>query len=623
MDVYVDKKRIHIDPTKSKGKGGEADVYDIGGGNVVKIYKTPDHPDYAGELNEQDGARNRITEHQKKLPAFPQGLPQRVIVPQALARDQSGKRIVGYVMPFVGGSEVLLRYSDRGFRQQGITHNQVLVIFRDLYQTVAGVHAKNVVIGDFNDLNVLVTAQQEAYLIDADSFQYGGFLCKVFTGKFVDPTRCNPKASSLMLAQPHTEDSDWYAFNVMLMQCLLFVDPFGGVYRPKDSSKRILHDARPLYRITVFNPEVKYPKPAIPYNMLPDDLLQHFHLVFEKDKRGEFPRQLLESLRWTTCSTCSVEHARNVCPTCKAAAPAAVKEKVVVRGTVTATRIFQTSGVIVYATVQNGELVWLYHEQGQYKRENRSVVFAGDLDPQIRFGISGDATLIGKNGQLVTLQPGKPADRLSVESYGTVPVFSTSLQGRYWVTNGQLLKDGQFGQEYVGDVLSGQTMFWIGSKFGFGFYRAGGLSIAFVFDVTHHGINDSVKLSPIRGQLVDAVAYLSDSRCWFITATKEGAKTIHRCAVIKADGTVEATSEVEAEDGSWLGTIRGKCAAGNFLLAATDEGIVRIEISGNTLVVAKSFPDTEPFVDSSVRLYPGKQGLYVVTGKEIQIIKIS
>ena len=46
--------------------------------------------------------------------------------------------------------------------------------------------------------------------------------------------------------------------------------------------RRITHDARPLHRITIFHPEVKYPKHAVPYGVLPDDILQYFHLVFEK-----------------------------------------------------------------------------------------------------------------------------------------------------------------------------------------------------------------------------------------------------------------------------------------------------------------------------------------------------
>ena len=55
----------------------------------------------------------------------------------------------------------------------------------------------------------------------------------------------------------------------MLMQCLLFVGPYGGVYRPKDPAHRV-REARPVHRMTIFHPEVQYPKPAIPYGTLPE-----------------------------------------------------------------------------------------------------------------------------------------------------------------------------------------------------------------------------------------------------------------------------------------------------------------------------------------------------------------
>ncbi|MEO5725454.1 MAG: hypothetical protein ABI134_15580, partial [Byssovorax sp.] len=77
-DIFVGGKRIKIDPQASVGKGGEADVFAIGGGRVLKIWKTPEHPDYEGAPAEQDAARERIGLHQQKLPAFPKGLPARV-----------------------------------------------------------------------------------------------------------------------------------------------------------------------------------------------------------------------------------------------------------------------------------------------------------------------------------------------------------------------------------------------------------------------------------------------------------------------------------------------------------------------------------------------------------------
>ncbi len=516
----------------------------------------------------------------------------------------------------------------------------MVAVLRDLWGTVDGVHRAGAVIGDFNDLNVLVRGT-EAHLIDADSMQFGKFACRMFTARFVDPTRCDPKATSLVLAAPHTTNSDWYAFAIMLFQCLLFVDPYGGVYVPKRVQDRPPHDQRPLKRISVFHPDVRYPKPATHYRVLPDDLLQYFHRMLEQDERGTFPHPFLEQLRWTTCTQCGIEHARAMCPVCQIAPPAAIRETTVVRGTVTATRIFRTPGVVLYATIQpaptaasgDGELRWLAHEGdpalrslgggGAFQREDRSVVLRGPLDPHIRYRIQGTTTFFLKDGQAVALAPGEEPVSRVVDAVGSRATFDANGSHAYWAESGRLLRDGAVGPERIGDVLRGQTMLWVGPTFGFGLYRAGNLSVAFVFDGERRGINDSVLIPPIRGQLVDATAAFSADRCWFFTATQDRGKTVHRVCVVKQDGSIEATAEAQAGDGSWLGTIRGKAAAGRFLLAPTDDGVVRIEPDGSGgLAVTKSFPDTEPFVDAGSALHIGSRGLYVVSKREISVLRI-
>ena len=91
---------------------------------------------------------------------------------------------------------------------------------------------------------------------------------------------------------------------------------------------------------------------------------------------------------------------------------------------------------------------------------------------------------------------------------------------------------------------------------------------------------------------------------------------------VKASGEVLATAEATAGDGSWLGSLRGKTAAGAWLFAATDDGIVRLEADAGKIVETKSFPDTEPFVNAGCHLFVGPQGLYVVTPREIRLLKI-
>src|SRR5262245_42066162 len=108
-EIYIQGKRIRLNPSDSIGKGGEADVYKLDDRTVVKIFKQPDHPDVAGNPAEEDAARQRLEEHQRKLREFPL-IVGRVVSPDALAMDRSGSRVLGYTMRLLQHSEVLLRY---------------------------------------------------------------------------------------------------------------------------------------------------------------------------------------------------------------------------------------------------------------------------------------------------------------------------------------------------------------------------------------------------------------------------------------------------------------------------------------------------------------------------------
>ena len=630
MNVYLNGKKISLRPKQSIGKGGEADVFNIGGGQALKLFKPPDHPDYAQNLQEQQAASDRLAQHQQKLRQFPKNLPSRVVQPTALVTDARQQQVLGYTMPLLTGAEVLLRYGQRSFRQAGITPQMVVEIFQDLHRTVSQIHAAQVVIGDFNDLNVLVKGT-EAFLIDADSFQFGAFLCPMFMARFVDPLLCDPQASQPQLQQPHTANSDWYAFAVMLMQCLLYVDPYGGIYKPQDPSQRVPQTARSLHRITIFHPEVRYPKPAIPYGVLPDDLLHYFHQVFEQDQRGPMPRSLLDNLRWTTCGQCGADHARDRCPHCTVTRPTPAPQLIqaIVRGTVTITPRFQLEGgVILAAAMQQGHLHWLYHHQGQFWREGDTPLMAGDLDPTLRFGLQGTATLCHRDGQLITLSPGQPPQRLAAQR------FAISDRCRYWTHNGQLWRDGSLGPAYVGGVLPEQTRFWVGDQFGLGFYRASRLQVAFVFDKSRPGLNDRVALPAWSGQLIEATCTFSGDRGWLFLTIQEQGYIHYRCVVIQASGQVLATAQARQGEDHWLARIGGggqrslahtcpHCAIGTALLAATDDGIYRIELHQGQLIHAKTFPDTEPFVDSSSHLLPAPDGLYVVDQHQIRHLSLA
>ncbi|MCI0680155.1 hypothetical protein L0Y41_02310 [bacterium] len=617
MDVYIDGKVVRVNPASSIGKGGEADIFKIGSDTALKLYKQPNHPDIIGiadpkgRAREIAGAKRRIEEHQQKLPSFPKNLPPRVIAPIKLARAGREKLIAGYTMQLVSNAEPLISYGSRTFRETIANDQITTAVFKDLLKTVDRMHDAGLVIGDFNDLNVLVRGE-EAYLLDVDSAQFGRFYCRVFTAKFVDPTLCDSSRTTPLLVKPHNEQSDWYALSVMFMQSFLFVGPYGGVYKPVDKTKRIPHDARPLHRISVFNSEVQYPKPARPLDTLPDSVLAFFKETFENDRRGAFPMHLIERLQFDG-------NGRILATVKPIVTPAIIKE--VHTGTVSAEKIFSTTGRILNAAYQSGRLYWLYHDSGTYKREDGTEVIQGPYDPHMRYRVQQKNTVLAKGTRVFVFSPGKRSPQeFTVETYGQLPLIDTNEHTVYFVESGILQRVGLLGPLYaerIGDVLSAQTLFWAGAEFGFGFYRAGNLSRYFVFNARSGGLNDSILLPPIRGQLIDATCQFADNLIWVFMSIRESGNNINRCFLLSSQGGIIATTETTSDDGSWLGSIRGKTAIGKFLLAPTDDGIVRVEVNGTALSVAKEFPDTARFIDSGSRLFPGTNGLSVVTPKEI------
>jgi len=623
MDIYIGGKRHRLDPAQSVGKGGEADIYKIEKDLVVKVFKQPDHPDVAGNAFEESAAKARLAEHQIKLRLFPAIHGAKVVVPRELATDKTGREVLGYTMAFVSGAEVMLRYSERSFRGANPDQNTVSEIFQGLHETVRMVHQAKVVMGDFNDLNVLVK-DDEAWVIDADSFQYDNFLCKVYTERYVDPLNCDSKATRPMLVKPHTKLSDWYAYNVMLFRSLLLCDPFGGVYKPAKKSQEILHGQRSLKRISVFHKDVRYPKPALPLGLMPDELMDWFQKVFQEDLREEFRLELLKNFRWHKCTGCGLEHGRPTCPSCQKASPAAVRAVVQVRGKVTSTRIFKTDGEILYATAQDDKLLYLYREGLKDYREG-GVPVGGALYLGAKIRLSGSITMYGHREKVFSVSQGQhrvQTETAFVDTAGNQPIFDANADKRFWVVNGTLFRNGTYGPERIGDVLQGQTLFWVGPVFGFGFYRAGNLSVAFVFEAEKGGLNDTVKPPPMNGQLVDATAYFSRQFCWFLYSMKEGGRLVNRAVMMSHTGAFQGAAEAEEGDGSWLGSIHGKCASANHLFSVTDDGLVRLAADGKAITKTAEFPDTEPFVHSGCSLFPGTGGLYVVDRQEIRLLKI-
>jgi hypothetical protein len=303
--VWIDGAKHALAPAQLLGQGGEAEVYDLGDGRAVKWWKPPEHPDFDGLPDQQAAAARRIAEAPAKLRALPGNLPAAVVIPCGLARDRKGC-VVGYLMPKVTGTALHTYGEPRWRREHPVPGDDVVAALLALHDAIAGLHRARVVVGDCNDLNVLVDGRR-VHLIDVDSYQLAGFPCAMFSERFVDPRLCD---AAMVPQRPHDPDSDWFAFAAMILRSLVGVGPWGGVHAsclPTQRAKR---------RLSVLGADITYPRAARALAILPDELIAALREIFERDVRGAFPRTELERVRLRACATCGEEHARVRCPSC-------------------------------------------------------------------------------------------------------------------------------------------------------------------------------------------------------------------------------------------------------------------------------------------------------------------
>ncbi len=518
--VWIDGERVDLALATLIGQGGEAEVYDLGDGRVVKWWKPADHPDFAGQPAAQAAAEHRLAEAPAKLRALPAGLPPAVVAPNGLAlAGRRSTRVVGFTMPRVTGTALLSYGEPRWRREHPIDGSQLVAALLALHEAIAGLHRAGVVIGDCNDLNVLVDhTARRVHLIDVDSYQLPGFPCSMFSERVLDPRLCD---GELVPSRPHDRDSDWFAFAAMAFRTLLGLGPWGGVY------PRCTLAARALRRISALHADVVYPRAARPLAILPDALLAVFRDVFERDVRGEFPRALLASLRLRRCTQCGDEHARDTCPTCRHRAPAP-------------------------PVSVSGGLRW--H---------------------------------------VIARPSDVADSHGVRLSG-----------------GALLRRTRLGDERIGSVLAAQTRIWVGAALGVGFYRAGGYAVGFVFRPDRGGLDDSVALPAINGELVAAHATIADDRAWLWLTRAVNGQLATIAVVIGGDASVLATELIT--DQPWLAGIAGACASGSQLFVPTDAGIVRVELVGGAIACTRVFTETAQLVSAADRLVLAPGGIDVI-----------
>lgn len=586
MDVYLSGKRVKVSDSDLLGEGGEARVYRLNGA-ALKVFHA-----------RTDALGQRLMDQKLlKLANFPKGLPSAVMSPTELAHDKAG-RVIGYSMPLVPGAEDFGRLAQRKWRLGVISNSGLTAVFQELHELVGALHLARVVIGDFNDGNVLFAPSPgQVALIDADSMQFGGYPCPVGHERFLDPKLYGADLSS---APRFDDGTDWYAFAVLLFQSLLSVHPFGGTHPKLPTLLR-----RAEARHSLMQSDVVVPRLAVPPKVLPDDLLHWFLAVFEKDARQTFPASLLQ-LAWTKC-TCGLEHARAVCPECRALGPLVTRQVLRSNGRCTARTAFETSGRVLHAAMQGG-LRYLAEENGTLRREDGTIIPTRLSGSHLRFGIAGAVTwLADGEGHVEKWQGDRLVERAQTGLRALWPVLASSTTATYRQEQGWLIE--QLSGARVGQVLEGQTWLWTGERLGVGFYRAGGLTVSFLTRVGKSGLKQLEGLS-WTGRIIDADAVFDAKHALLTVVTDDGGKdVVHRWLIDEAGVVLARCSGGSAGHAALL--------AGRVVLA-TDGGLVAMKNDSGVLIEAMQFPDTHPFVSAGDELLPNADGsLFVVGTRDI------
>jgi len=611
MQVIINNKTVRLDTQTVIGVGGEATIFQHQG-KAVKIYTAPD------ALREQKLRAMHTRTAQ---------LPQEVIAPQDLVLDKKGKQVIGFTMRLLDSDYVEVRkLASKKYRAMtGLTARDVGQLFLKTGQTLNCIHQAGMVVGDFNDLN-LMFHDDDVLFIDVDSFQFGQYPCLVGTETFIDPNLYGRDLSQ----QPYfTPENDWYSFAVLLFKSLLLTHPYGGVH-PQVK----LLTKRAQQRISVLHPDVNYPRIAYSPELLTDELQALFESWFTHGYRGVFPLEQLQTYIQTlkTCPSCDAAYPMNHshCPVCAAQVPVTIT-------TAAASQVLlQTQGEIVAWQVSGQKVRLIAHENGKailYVLKGRSViqtVSLFDAIPTAKYTFSDDYLIVSPaadSDDLLVLNTSgtKPSAVLKTTSakFGNGGrVFGANHSALYRIAAGYLMRGqfryGQLVEQPVIAVAENQTWFQVDTATDrlFGFFRA-------FREHNYWLLNGSTRLDVDLSPL-EQTEFLIDIQVKFAASTvlvmrQTQLNGVERVRLDEIDHKGRLLQALLITDTEHLIPLDAHAYAQNTLVYATDQGIVNEQLNTRA---TKTFAQTEPVVQQGDRIFAHEHGLLTISDKRVLLLTL-
>lgn len=238
--------------------GGEAAVY-AKGSTAFKVYHTPSKMIPVGKIADLANLNHPS-----------------IIKPDKVLTNSKGTP-VGYTMAYKPDTYVLCQLFPRAFRErEGLDHSRIVSLVNTMREGVELCHNRHVLLVDLNEMNFLVSKNfGQVYFIDVDSYQTLSYKATALMESVRDRH---------MAPGDFTALTDWFSFAVVTFQMFTGIHPYKG----KHPTLRGF-DARMQANVSVFNPEVRVPRAAYPFTVIPTEWRDWYKSVFEDGQRWPPP----------------------------------------------------------------------------------------------------------------------------------------------------------------------------------------------------------------------------------------------------------------------------------------------------------------------------------------------
>ncbi|MGM9972126.1 MAG: hypothetical protein ACI35W_06935 [Anaeroplasmataceae bacterium] len=193
---------------------------------------------------------------------------------EAVYRGENRRDFVGFLMRKMNGNMNFKEYT-RNANHTYYNYNSCVAVANSLCKIVYNIHRMGYVIGDFNDLNIIVDSKTNSVsLVDADSFIFNKYTIEIGRPEMLPKEiverqkRISETKENVNIT--YNEDTDDYALAVHIYK--LFTGCYPYIHKnkmedPKDDSSiayAVLNDRFPLINPVCLQPSHFFPLKAIP-----------------------------------------------------------------------------------------------------------------------------------------------------------------------------------------------------------------------------------------------------------------------------------------------------------------------------------------------------------------------